>query len=108
MALTLCFSLPATPGGVIRVACSSRTAACSVGMDQWHAWPPPHPPPHPPAPRFHGKGIWGVYPDAILPGVHMVRAPWWAAWLGAAAACSGKLPPQLHPLVALNRALAVP
>ncbi len=23
--------------------------------------------------RFHGKGIWGVYPDAILPGVHIVR-----------------------------------
>lgn len=23
---------------------------------------------------FHGKGMWGVYPDAILPGVHMVRA----------------------------------
>lgn len=22
---------------------------------------------------FHGKGIWGVYPDAILPGVHMVE-----------------------------------
>ena len=22
---------------------------------------------------FHGAGMWGVYPDAILPGVHMVR-----------------------------------
>ena len=22
---------------------------------------------------FHGAGMWGVYTDAILPGVHMVR-----------------------------------
>ncbi|PSC72161.1 carbohydrate kinase [Micractinium conductrix] len=22
---------------------------------------------------FHGRGIWGVYPDALLPGVHMVE-----------------------------------
>lgn len=39
---------------------------------------PPTPCPTPPR-SFHGKGIWGVYPDAILPGVHMVGG-WVGMW----------------------------
>ncbi|HAB16230.1 MAG TPA: FGGY-family carbohydrate kinase [Verrucomicrobiota bacterium] len=25
------------------------------------------------AQQFHGKGIWGTYPDAVIPGVHIVE-----------------------------------
>ena len=59
-------------------ACCSCTAVCTVsGLQRAAAaagWPADSDQLRVPTRRFHGKGIWGVYPDAILPGVHMVRA----------------------------------